>query len=207
MDGGGQLVVGDHTPVVHDDHDGFDEPVGVQHRAQVAAHLAHADGRVLAVVDIVRPDDHVVVGIHLVKQVFIFAEANAQDAFRGFHVDIRQLLRAAPERDGEAVSHIGADQRDHDRGQDAEAPDQHLPHGAFFSSCCSHRISPLKIWGHCTADARKAQRKSGAAAHRIRRLYPYPLTAPAVMPAIMYFCMKTKMMATGIMETTAKADR
>ena len=56
---------------------------------------------------------------------------------------------------------------------------------AFFSACRSHRISPLKIWGHCTAAARKAQRKSGAAAHRIRRLYPYPLTAPAVMPAIM----------------------
>ena len=35
----------------------------------------------------------------------------------------------------------------------------------------------------------------------------YPLTAPEVMPAMMYFCMKTNMIATGIMETTAKADR
>ena len=123
---------------------GFDEGIGVQDGAEIAAHFADADGRVLAFIDIVRPDDHIVVGVHLIKQVFIFAEADAQDAFRGLHIDSRQLLRAAPEGDGGAVCHIGADHRDHDRGENAETADQHLPHGTFLTACFPHCPSPLQ---------------------------------------------------------------
>ena len=144
VDGVGELVVGDDAAVLHNDHDGFDEGIGVQDGAEIAAHFADADGRVLAFIDIVRPDDHIVVGVHLIKQVFIFAEADAQDAFRGLHIDSRQLLRAAPEGDGGAVCHIGADHRDHDRGENAETADQHLPHGTFLTACFPHCPSPLQ---------------------------------------------------------------